>query len=929
MKQIFYLLLFTIPNIAFCQMSIKGNVMDSTQKQLSSATVMLFDAKDSSLVSFTRTLDRGNFEFKNLRVKPYFIKITFVGLQTFQKSLPNTTGLIDLENVVMLPISKQLNEVIVKGERVPITIKKDTIEYNASSFKTQANAVVEDLLRKLPGVEVEKDGTVRAMGEKVQRVLVDGKEFFGKDPKMATKNLPADAIDKVQVFDKKSDVSDFTGIDDGKRAKTINLSLKEDHKKMTFGSIAAGAGPDERFSTRANLNRFNKARQLSFIGLGNNVNQLGFSIDDYLNFSGDLQRIRNGGGGQIRLQFSDEDGAIPFNTGQRQNGFLTNWAAGLNFNDQLTKKSEVNGSYFLNNLNQQTDRELNRENILPNGSLFSKQNSFQNNRSTNHRLNFTVDTKIDSANSLKWANYVNCAENNVFTSSNTQSANQNSELLNGGTRKNLVTGNSIGLNSNLLWRHKFQKKGRSFTANLTLDVNNDDKKGNLNATNYFYVGKVISKIDTIAQTNTQKGQRGNYGLALTYIEPIAKRKYLELNYAFQLNRSVVIRDVFDLKSSERIFNQNLSNNFQTDFSYHRAGLNFRMVQKKYNFSTGIAVQESSLDGKLPLKNVEVSRRFTNILPNFRFNYDIANSKRMGLNYDTDVQQPSINQLAPVVDNSDPLNVYVGNVTLRPEYSHAIGLNYNSFNSFDFSNIFFFIDARYTKDKIKDSQNTDEKGRRTVQPVNVANELSFTANMSVGFRIKALNSRINFSPSANYSRGLGIINNITNTTQTRILHSNLKYEYRPIDGPLKEVLELSASADVSHNQTLYSLSGAFNQAYFNQTYTGEAILNLPKNWNIRTDLNYLIYNFGGTGFEQRLPLWNASISKSFLKNKRGELKISAVDILNQNVGIQRFAQQNYIQDERIRSLARYFLLTFTYNLKYGAGPSTGGTRIMIR
>ena len=929
MKHFFYFLLIIVPNLAFAQISVKGNVLDSTQKPLASATVMLFDAKDSSLVRLVRTLDGGNFEFKNLRTKPYFVKITFVGLQVFQKTLANADGLVDLGNILLLPVPKQLNEVVIRGERAPITIKKDTVEYNAGSFKTQANAVVEDLLRKLPGIEVERDGTIKAMGQKVERVLVDGKEFFGKDPKMASKNLPADAVDKVQVFDRKSDAADFTGIDDGNRAKTINIALKEDHKKMTFGALAAGAGPDGRFSTRANLNRFNKARQLSFIGLGNNVNQLGFSIGDYLNFSGDLQRIRNGGGGQIRLNFSDDDGAVPFNTGLRQNGFLTNWAAGLNFNDQLNEKSEVNGSYFLNSLNQQTERELNRENILPNGSLFSKQNAFQANRSTNQRLNFTVDTKIDSANSLKWTNYVNYAETSTFTNSNGQSLNQNSELLNGGTRQNLTAGNSVGLSSNLLWRHKFSKKGRSLTANLALDLNNDDKTGNLNATNYFYTGKAISKIDTIAQSNTQKGRRGNYGLTLTYTEPIAKRKYLELNYAFQGNRSEVLRDVFDLKRSERIFNPNLSNNFQTDFSYHRAGLNFRAVQKRYNFSTGIAVQESSLDGTLPLKNIDISRRFTNFLPNVRFNYDIAQSKRLGLNYDTNVQQPNINQLAPVVDNSDPLNVYVGNEALRPEYSHAVRLNYNSFNAFDFRSLFVYIDARYTTNKIKDAQNTDEKGRRTVQPVNVANDLSLTANASVGFRIKPLRSRVNFSPSANYARGLGVINNVTNTTQTRILRANLKVEFLPKNEKWKDKFELSLGADVSHNQTLYSLSGAFNQAYFNQTYTGEAIINLPKNWNARTDMNYLIYNFGGSGFEQRLPLWNASVSKLFLKNNRGELKLSVVDILNQNIGIQRVAQQNFIQDERIRSLARYFLLTFTYNLKYGAAPSSGGLKIMTQ
>ncbi len=928
---LFSFTLFTLhfsPTTFAQKITIKGALRDTANRPLEGATVMLLDGKDTSLVSFARSQSTGAFEFKNVANAPYFLKATYMGLQPLNQIItPQNTEVLDLGAIRMMPIPKELKEVVIKGERDPVTIKQDTIEYNAGSFKVQPNAVVEDLLKRLPGVEVERDGTVKAQGQQVRRVTVDGKEFFGRDPKMATKNLPADAVDKVQVFDRKSDQAQFTGIDDGQREKTINLSLKEEKKKGVFGNATAGLGPDSRYSLKANFNRFTKTRQISFLGMANNINQQGFSIDDYMNFTGAAQKMMSGGG--IRLQFnSEEDAAIPLSFGGRNNGFVTSGGAGLNYNDQLSKKTELQSSYFYNQLDQLIERETNRESFLPSGSFKTQQNTAQNTHNATHRANWTIDHKIDSLNSLKWTNNASYAQNSSNTGSGSSSTNANGLLENEGTRQSNSQGNNWKINSELLWRHKFSKKGRTLSTNFNLGLEQSDRDGTLRAVNSFYnpTGQK-SRIDTLRQTNTQANDRQSYGLTASYTEPLGKRQFLELNYAINFSQNDVNRQVFDVNGDGRSpkFNALLSNQFRNDYTYQRGGANFRFNEKKYNFSTGISLQQSSLKGDLILQNTHIARSFTNLLPNLRFQYNFATSRNLNLTYDTDVQQPSIQQLSPIVDNSDPLNIFVGNPNLRPEYNHRVNLNFFNFNQLNFSNFFVFANLNYTTNKITNAQQVDANLVRTYKPVNVKDDYTLTTNLSKGFRIKAIATRVNFSTNLLLNRGITPVNDVDNRTRRLESRNTLRLEYR-----YKEILDLSTSGTITYNQTEYSLNKALNQSFVNQSYDVEANLKLSKSLNFSSSLDYSIYNFAGSSFNQKVPIWNASISRFLLKNKRGELKLSVVDMLNRNVGINRMAQTNFVQDERIRSLGRYYLLSFTYSLKsLMGGMPTGGVRIIQR
>lgn len=925
---VLFLLLFVSAGAYAQKFSIKGVLVDTTQRPLEGATVMLLDGKDTSLVSFSRSQSTGTFEFKNVLHASYFLKVTYMGLQPILQSIAPPSGeLLELGKLTMLPIPKDLKEVVVKGERDPVTIKQDTIEYNASSFKVQPNAVVEDLLKRLPGVEVDRDGTVRAQGQQVQRVTVDGKEFFGRDPKMATKNLPADAVDKVQVFDRKSDQAQFTGIDDGQREKTINLSLKEEKKKGIFGNATAGAGPDSRYSLKANFNRFSKTRQMSVLGMANNVNQQGFSINDYMNFTGSAQRMMTGGA--VRLQFnSEEDAAIPLNFGGRNNGFVTSGGAGLNYNNQFSKKTELQSNYFYNQLDQRIERETNRETFLPSGNFKTKQNTAQNTHNATHRANVTMDHKIDSLNSLKWTNQLSYAKNSSYTGSSSRATNANDILENEGTRQSNTQGNNWRINSELLWRHKFAKKGRTLSTNFLLGLEQSDRNGTLNALNSFYNSSgEKNRVDTLRQTNTQTNDRQTYGLTASYTEPLGKRRYLEVNYAVNFTQNDVNRLVYDVNGEGRAprMNVQLSNQFRNDFIYQRGGMNFRLNQPKYNFSTGVSLQRSALEGDLILQNTHISRTFTNLLPNLRFQYNFATNQNINLTYDTDVREPSIQQLSPIVDNSDPLNIYTGNPGLRPEYNHRLNLNFFRFNQLNFSNFFAFVNLTYTTNKIATAQQVDANLVRTYRPINVKDDYNLITNISKGFRIKAIGTRVNFSTNLLLNRGITPVNDTDNQTRRLESRNTLRLEYR-----YKEAFDISASGSMTFNRTAYSLNPALNQSFMNQSYDVEANLKLTKTWNVSSVMDYSIYNFAGSSFNQKVPIWNASVSKFFLKNKRGELKFSVVDMLNRNVGISRMAQGNFVQDERIRSLGRYFLVSFTYSLNniLGGMPS-GGVRVIQR
>jgi hypothetical protein len=926
MKKIILVLLVALSYTGYAQkFTIQGQLVDSLSKPLPNATVLLLNPKDSSLVNFGVGDGNGKFAIKNVSKGEHLFKATFVGFRAFTKkiSTPDVGAIIDLGVVKMEPVTNELEAIEIAAERAPVTVKKDTIEFNAGSFKTKQNAVVEDLLKKLPGVEVDNDGNVTAQGEQVRRVTVDGKNFFGNDPKIATKNLPADAVDKVQVFDKKSDQATFSGIDDGQREKTINLELKEEKRNGAFGTMMAAGGTDDRFQLRANLNKFTKQRQLSLLAMGNNVNQSGFSLDDYMNFTGGSQQMMSGGGA-MRIEFSDNNSSgVPLNFGNRANGLMTTFAGGVNMNNQFSKKTEMNGSYFYNYLDHSRDQSLFRQNFFPDGrSLTSNQRSLTQNTNNNNRVNLTLDHKLDSMNSLKLTTNVsyNLTDSEVRSTSNT--LNPDNALINETENISFASGTNASFNSSLLWRHKFAKKGRNFSATLQFGGSKNEREGTLNGVQRLY-GPSLSEL-FFDQANSQSTEYGSYGANVSYAEPLGGRKYLEGNYSYRRNLNDVQQLVFDVSDGQREVVDSLSNAYNSDYQYHRAGINFRLNRQKFNFVVGGSVQNTNLAGDLK-NDVTIDRSYQNLLPVARFNYDFSNTKHLRFDYETSVQEPSIQQLQPVVDNRDVMNIYEGNPQLRPAYSQSWRASFTTFNPMSFLSFFSFVDVDYTTNAITNSRSTSVTGVNYTKPVNVDNNMSVNGNATLSFPINKIKSRINIGGNYRNLRSINIIDEEPNTIHQQTAGANVRYTYR-----YKEIFDFSAAADFDHMLTGYEFNQD-DQIFINKTYTAESNLTFLKNYSFNANFEYLQYENQQTDYSQAIPLLDLSISRFLLKNKTGELKLSVNNLFNKALGVSQTSNLNYLQRETTNSLGRYFMVSFTYSLNKQLNPMGmrrgGAIRIM--
>lgn len=895
--------------------SLHGTISGAEEEALAGATAVLLAASDSVLVAYGISSTDGRFELKRIKAGNYLLQVSYVGYTTFSEAISLSTADVEKvkqQDVQLTPNVNVLDQVEVSTERIPIQIKGDTIEYNAAAFKTQANAAVEDLLRQLPGVEVGRDGTVKAQGKDVEHVYVDGKEFFGDDPQMATKNLPADAIEKVQVFDKGSDSSELTGIDDGRREKTINLTLKEDKKNGVFGTVNAGYGNRNRYEGKANINRFNSKLQFSAIGMANNTNQQGFSLGEYIEFMGGLSNLMSGGGGSMRMSFNSDDLGIPLGN-DLNNGLVETGAGGLNFNFDFSKKTKLRSSYFFNRINNQIEEEINRDNFLSNGENYrSEQSTKLLNRTTGHRLNLNLEHEIDPSQTIRLRSSFSVNNGQSASDRFSQTFNTENTLENSSQRQYDTQAEQFKWNSTLLYRKRFKKLGRVLVTDLTGGVNNNRKAGQLDARNNF-----SSYADSLQQRQTLLSDQFNYQAKASYIEPLGKRKYLELSYALNNTRDEEIKDFYDRTKGQQlreVFNDSLSRHFANDYRYNTGGLSFKLNRKNYQWTLALRGQHSQLRGNLISQNQKTNTRFLNLLPRFFLNYDLSSANNFSLQYNTAVNAPTIAQLNPVVDNNDPLNLYIGNPQLRPEYAHQLNMNFSSFNQFSFTNIFASASAVYARNKIYDARTIDSLFRQVIRPINVKEDLLLNGYFSFGTPLRFIKSRINLTLNAQYNRSIELLNDISNNTNRFTNVIGLSLENRK-----KEILDISLGAEVSHNISRYSVSTDFNQTFFNQTYYADLQVNFAKSWAIESVFDVDIYSAESFAGAQIIPVWKASLSK-FILEERGEFKFFAGDLLNQNIRINRSSSFNYIQEQKVRSLGRYFLVSFTWKISKFGSPS---------
>lgn len=917
--------------------SVSGTAFDTISKQpVSAATITVLNSKDSSLITFAMTGNDGKFNLTGLAEGNYRLLITHVNYHNSNTwfSITDSTRNVSLGNVTMNDKAKVLEEVVIANEAPPITLINDTIQYNAGSFKVQPNANVEDLLKKLPGVKVEKDGTIKAQGETVNRVLVDGKEFFGNDPKVATKNLPADAVDKVQVYNKQSDQAQLTGFDDGNYEKTINLKLKKDKKKGVFGKVNAGAGNKERYEGKFNVNSFKGARQFSAIGMGNNTNAEGFSFLDILNFTGELARMQKGGGGNININISSDDAAaLGINPGGRNSGITTTWGGGLNYNNIIGTKLDMQSNYFYNRFNPKQESHLQRQYFLPDSSYFYNQDAYSDNLNNSHRLNLNLLYEIDSMNSIRFQPSLNLQRTNNRSQSNYQTLSQNKMLAIDGFSNTQNRNNGYNFRNEITWRKKFARKGRTFSMSLQTSLNESDGNGNLSSINSFYdPNGVLTKKDTLNQKSNTIGDLKNYNIRAAYTEPIWKRSLLELSIRNSNSKSISEKTTYDYNSSNGKYDQlndMLSNDFENTYGFTNLGLRTRTQRKKYSYSVGFYWQYASLKGKIisEVKDSVLKKSFSNILPTASFQYNFTRFKRFSVFYNTSTNQPSASQLQPVPDISNPLNIKNGNPDLKQEFTHSIRGNLNLISPYKNKNLFWFFNIQTTRNKIVNYDSLDlGTGIRYSRPVNVDGVFSMNNEVSYSMPVRFLKGSVELSTNVRYNKGKQFISQVVNDIKTVSVGPELR-----LDMNSTQKLNIGTGVAINYNKSKYSLQSALSADYLSQEFNASLDWEMPKGFFFSTDFVYMINSQRAAGFNTKVPLWNASISKQMLKFNRGELKLSARDILNRNIGISRNTNNNYIEDSRVLTLRQFFMLSFTYSLsKVGLNNgSGGGMRIITR
>jgi hypothetical protein len=909
MSKIFTLLAFIGLSIAASAQTagtIKGKLIDSLSKQsLKDATVTVLDAKDSTLEVFGLAKADGTFSITNISFGNMLVQIKFQGYEPVSRliNFSKTNATVDLGNVYLKQQSNDLGNVTVTQS--VIQMKKDTMEVSASAFKTKPNAVAEDLLKKIPGMEVAKDGSIKSQGETVQRVLVDGKRFMGDDPKLATRTLPPDMIDKVQVFDDQSDQSKFNGFDDGNRVKTINFITKKDRKKGAFGKAIAGIGTDGRYEESFNVTRMNGNQQLTLQGQANDINKQDFTQNNI----GGGRGGGGGGGGNV--------GGFGGFGGGSSSGITKVLAGGFNYRDVWSPKIDAYGSYRYNNPKVESGLSSHTENILKaDSSNYNDVVSSSLSNSENHNFNFNFEDRIDSSNSLIIRPNFRIQSSNPNSTSKTitTGGKGNTPIYQSESRNSSYnSGYSIN-NANLSLRHRFAKKGRTISLDLNFSASETNGDGNNFSVNSFY--KPFVKTDTINQHYIDSNRSLTFNPTVSFTEQIAKNQMIELRYSFNYQNSNSISNTYRFNRATQKFNtfdSVFSNSYDYTNTSNTANLSYRIQQPKYNLNIGTGVQFTDLASNNTTKNVLVKRNFVNFTPQLNFTYNYTRTKSLRIFYNGRTSQPSTAQLQPIITTSDSINFQLGNSDLKPSFNNSLRVLYTSFDPFTQRIIFATINATLTGNDIVSSITPNLNGGKTTTYVNMGGTYNVSGYFNYGFPIKSPKSNLSLQTNIDYRRSQSLLNLQSNATSSTTLSETVKWTTN-----LKNNFDMNLSTTFAYNPIRNTLSPSQNTNYTTQTLAADFTAYSNNGWLIASDFDYTHYGNRPVGYNTTVFLITPSIAKQFLKNKAGEIRLSCFDLLKQNKAVSTSASANQIVNSISNTLTRYFMLTFTYNLRSFAG-----------
>jgi hypothetical protein len=926
--------------------NINGKIIDKVDnKTVAGAIVSLLKQKDSSVVSETVSSDEGDFLFTNITPDSLILKINTLNYQEYVSFITLKNENKTLATINLEPQGKNLASVTVVSRTPPVVQKGDTAQFSASQYKVNPDATTEDLIKKMPGISVAKDGTVTAQGETVKKVTIDGKDFFGDDASAALKNINAEAVDKIQVFDRLSDQARLTGFDDGNSTKAINIVTKASVKNGQFGRLYAGAGTNDRYNAGGNASFFKDLRKLSFVGSFNNINQQNFASQDLLGLTSGNSGGNRGGPGGGGPQGGGRGGpgggmggGNDFSVGQ-SNGISKTNAIGINFSNEYNKKLTVAGSYFYNQSRNDNQSIVNTENFLQqkDTSLFTKQNSNSSTNNTNHRINLRLEYNFDSSNSLFFIPNINFQKNDAVSITDInnyfgQPANGKLyDTANTSATKNISNRNGYNIRNSLLFRHAFAKKGRSISFGLNHSITKNNSESTADADFIFFNNNMVIK-DSLQQLYDNISTGNTVGGTIAYTEPLSKKSQLQFDYNPSVQKSKADQQTFDFDGQKYTqFDTLLSNKFDNTITTNNGGVTYRFVPNKdQQFQVGVSYQTTKLESNrtFPSKT-NVNQSFSNFLPNLMFRKKLAKYSNIRIFYRASTNFPSVTQLQDVVNRANPLRVSAGNPLLKQSYTQFLGSRFTYTNTKTANSFFVGFFVQTANDYITNAtfipsladssiQNGIElkKGAQFTKPLNLNGYRSARSFATYSMPLKFIKTTLNLNTGFTYQRLPGQINTTSIITNNAVYNAGFS-----LASNISEYIDYNISYAANFSQTNSSISGANN--FVNQVAGLQINLLSKKGWFVQNDISYQTNTGLSAGFNQKFGIWNAAIGRKFLKKNAGELKLTVFDLLKQNQSISRTIDARYIEDAQSVVLQQYFMLTFTYSLKnFGkAKPST--------
>lgn len=897
--------------------SIKLILVDSTSKSaIEFATVSLTRSDQTTALKYALTDNTGRAEITNIPNGNYSVKVEYMGYATIFRTLEfSSNNKVDLGILKMKEQVNTLGAVTVSAIGNPIVVKKDTIEYNADSFKTTDADVLETLLKKLPGIEVDSDGKITANGKTINKIMIDGKMFFLDDPTIASKNLPAKIIEKVRVVERKSEQAQFTGIDDGNEETVIDLGIRGGMLNGLLGNISGGYGTEERFQTAGMLAKFTKTDQLAFFVNGNNTNNRGFQ-----DMAGDMMRSSRssfgggsfaGGGGGIRI------GGMNFGG----NGLTTSWMTGTRlYTESKDGKLKIGGNYIYTSNDNLIENSTLRQTFIGDSSFFYNQKSMSSSISQGHRASMEVEYAFNDKTSILFrpnANIGYGSFNERREYNSYENFNNSYSELNSGEALSFGNNNNQQTNGTLLFRHRLGKPGRTFSVNATYSLSKNETVG-------YNQSQTVIGLNPVSEIDQQYLQNSNsygFGARASYTEPLGKNFYSELAYSYNYSKTNSEKETYNNSGSgyDELVDQ-YSTQFENLFIRQQLEFNVRKNEEKYNYVIGVNAQPSYTKSIGTERNYE--RSVINFAPSARYEYNFSDVQSLRLNYRGSTNQPSISQLQPVADNSNPLYQAIGNPDLLPEFRHSIEFSYRDTKKEVFRTYEARLNANYIQDKII-NKTWYENGIQYTQPVNeqgVYNANGFfmysTPFSKTSKFFISTTSRAGINKGVNYL-GSSFETTNKNKTTTYTLGEQLRLIYKG------KSLELNVGGNASFSRAMYSLQASKSTSTWTNSVIAFFNWTLPQGFNLVSDLDYKFY----LGFSEDIDpsaVWNAELSKTVLKNV-GTLRVKIYDILNQAKNLYRTTNDSYIEDTQVNILKQYVMFSFT--IRFGKFDGMQGRGFM--